>query len=296
MRLRHGFVLSILHFVLSSVALIAAEPGGTTADDSRREMATKPSEVIKLFDGESLDGFYTWMKDSQYEDPRQVFRVTDGMLHVTGEGLGGILTKQEYRDYHCVLECKWGEKTWENRVDRTKDSGLLIHAQGADGSYGGIWMPSIEVQIIEGGFGDFILVSGQDTEGKDVPLAVTCEAGRDRDGEVIWQDGHPRERFDENNRKRINWYGRDPDWADEIGFRGREDVESPDGEWTRIDTFAEGGHIRVYVNGVKVNEAFDASPTFGRLQLQTELAEIFIRRWELWPIGKGPGPADADQE
>ncbi len=285
-----GNVLLAAHF------LSAAEPGGTTADASRREQATQPTEVIRLFDGKSLDGFYTWMKDTQYEDPRGVFRVTDGMLHVTGDGLGGLLTETEFRDYHCVLECKWGEKTWANRVKSTKDSGLLIHAQGADGSYGGIWMPSIEVQIIEGGFGDFILVSGQDTEGKDVPLAATCEVGRDRDGEMIWQDGHPRERFDENNRQRINWFGRDPDWADEIGFRGREDVESPDGEWTRIDTFAEGGHIRVYVNGVKVNEAFDCSPTFGRLQLQTELAEMFVRRWELWPIGEGPAPAKSTAE
>ncbi len=296
MNIRPLVLTCLMNLVLLWSSLVAAEPGGTTVDDSRRETATQPQGVIKLFDGESLDGFYTWMKDTQYEDPRHVFRVTDGMLHVTGDGLGGLLTETEYRDYHCVLECKWGKKTWENRVERTKDSGLLIHAQGADGSYGGIWMPSIEVQIIEGGFGDFILVSGQDTAGHEVPLAVTCEVGRDRDDEVIWQDGAPRERFNENNRKRINWYGRDPDWTDDIGFRGREDVESPDGEWTRIDTFAEGGHIRVYVNGVKVNEAFDASPTFGRLQLQTELAEIFIRRWELWPIGEGPAPAKPTAE
>ena len=289
-------LLATLILATNSESVPADEPGGTTFDPARRPEATQPTEVIRLFDGESLDGFYTWMKDTQYEDPRQVFRVTDGILHVTGDGLGGLLTKTEYRDYHCVLEFKWGEKTWENRVERTKDSGLLIHAQGADGSYGGIWMPSIEVQIIEGGCGDFILVSGQDTTGKEVPLAVTCEVGRDRDGEVIWQDAHPRERFDENNRKRINWYGRDPDWEDVIGFRGREDVESPDGQWTRIDTFAEGGHIRVYVNGVKVNEAFDSSPTFGRLQLQTELAEVFVRRWELWPIGERPAPAKAERE
>jgi hypothetical protein len=55
----------------------------------------------------------------------------------------------------------------------------------------------------------------------------------------------------------------------------------------------DGGHIEVFVNGTKVNEAFDASPTEGRLQLQTELAEIFYRRWELWPLGKGPKPERA---
>ena len=30
------------------------------------------------------------------------------------------------------------------------------------------------------------------------------------------------------------------------------------------------------------------------IQLQSELAEIFFRRWELWPLGKGPKPAPAE--
>ena len=58
-----------------------------------------PGETpIKLFDGKSLDGFYTYLKDTKYEDPRQVFRVTDGMLHVTGDGLGCLTTNKEYRE------------------------------------------------------------------------------------------------------------------------------------------------------------------------------------------------------
>ena len=48
------------------------------------------------------------------------------------------------------------------------------------------------------------------------------------------------------------------------------------------------------VNGTLVNEGFDAYPTYGRIQLQTELAEVFIRRLELWPLGKGPKPARPD--
>lgn len=264
------------------------------AAEERREQAITPQDgVIQIFNGKNLDNFYTWMQDTKYEDPRKVFRVTDGLLHVTGDGLGGILTKAEYRDYHLVLEFKWGPKTWGARTEKTKDSGLLIHSQGADGGYGGIWMPSIEVQIIEGGMGDFIMVAGNGKDGKPIPMSLTVEAGRDRDGEVIWQKGKPREVFDEKNRKRINWYGRDPDWADKLGFRGPHDLDSPDGQWTRFDVICDGGRIEVFVNGTKANEAFDATPNYGRLQLQTELAEIFVRRWELWPLGKGPAPARA---
>ena len=182
------------------------------ADKKSKQKPIKPTSVIKIFDGKSLAGFYTWMKDTQYEDPRKVFRVTDGMLHVTGDGLGGILTKKEYRDYHLVMEFKWGPRTWDSRKTRTKDSGLLIHSIGADGGYGGIWMPSIEVQMIEGGMGDFIMVAGKYKDGSLVPMTITCETDRDRDKEVIWKQGGKREVFDQKNRRRINWYGRDPDW------------------------------------------------------------------------------------
>jgi hypothetical protein len=251
--------------------------------------------MIALFDGESLDGFYTWLKDTKYEDPKRVFRVTDGMLHVTGDGLGAVVTDKEYRDYHCVLEFKWGPRTWQNRTDRTKDSGLLVHSVGADGAYNGTWMPSIEAQIIEGGMGDFILVTGNDKDGNPVPLSLTCETNRDRDGEVIWKEGGKRETFNLDNRARINWWGRDPDWEDVLGFRGQHDVDNPDGEWNRMDVVCDGGHIEIYVNGVKVNEGFDSYPSYGRLQLQTELAEIFVRRWELWPLDSAPKPAAAGQ-
>lgn len=279
-------------------AALAVLTGPAQGEDKKKaDKPIRPTDgVIKLFDGKSLDGLYTWLKETKYEDPKHIFRVTDGMLHVTGDGLGGILTKQEYCDYHLVLEFKWGERTWGGRKNRTKDSGLLIHSVGADGGYNGTWMPSIEVQIIEGGMGDFILVAGDDEQGDPVPLSITVEAGRDRDKEVVWKPGGKRETFNLENRRRVNWFGRDPDWKDELGFRGELDLESPDGEWNRMDVLCDGGHIQVFFNGKKVNEAFDSYPTAGKIQLQTELAEIFFRRWELYPLGEGPKPAPAKQE
>ncbi|QDT31501.1 3-keto-disaccharide hydrolase [Thalassoglobus polymorphus] len=267
-----------------------------SAEDSKRESAIKPEKKIELFDGKSFDKFYSYMQDTKYEDPRKIFQVNDGLLHISGDGFGSLVSKKEYRDYHCVLEYKWGPRTWQTRKDRTKDSGLLVHSQGPDGGYNGIWMHSIEVQIIEGGVGDFLLVAGKDKDGNALPMSMTCEVDRDRDGEVIWKKGGEKEVFNLKNRRRINWYGRDPDWKDVLGFRGKEDVDSPGEEWTRIDTICDGGHISVYVNGVQVNEAFDVEPSYGRLQIQTELAELFVRRWELYPVGKGPKPEAAKQD
>lgn len=254
-------------------------------------LAISPHDkAIILFNGHNLDGFYTWLDDTHYDDPRHVFQVSDGMLHVTGDGYGGVITKEEYRDYHLILEYKWGQKTWKERKDNARDSGMLIHSTGVDGGFQGRWMPSIEVQIIEGGVGDFLLVPGADHSGKPVPLSLTSHVRRDRDGEVVWYPCGEEETFNLEHRRRVNWRGRDPNWEDVLGFRGSDDPDSPPGEWTRLDVRCEQDKIVVFVNGIKVNEAAEVHPSEGRLQLQTELAEIYVRRWELWPLEQAPIP------
>lgn len=288
---RSVLLFASLVCLVTPTVMRAADAAPKSPDDA----ITPTDGVIKLFDGKTLGDTYTWLKDTKREDPRKVFTVADGMIHVSGDGYGCITTNKRYRDYHMVVEFKFGERTWHEREDKARDSGVLVHSNGKDGAYGGNWMPSIEVQVIEGGVGDFLMVGGVDNDGKLVPISLTCNVGRDRDGEVIWQkDGKP-ETIKKGNSKRINWYGRDPDWKDERGFRGKDDVESPHGEWTRIDVYCRDGHIETFVNGTKVNEANDVTPRAGRLQLQTEMAEIFYRRWELWPLDNGPKPEAAKQ-
>ena len=133
-----------------------------------------------------MSGWYSWLKDTKYEDPRKVFTVHDDMIHISGDGLGCITTKEEYRDYRLVTEWKWGERTWGARKKATKDSGILVHCTGRDGGYSGIWMASIEAQIIQGGCGDFIVVAGNNEDGSPVPLSITAEVVKDRDGESVW--------------------------------------------------------------------------------------------------------------
>lgn len=243
------------------------------------------NEPIKLFNGKNLDGFYTWIQGDGYDDPRQVFTIQDGLLRISGDGYGGLITKQTYRDYHLIIEFKWGETTWGNRKNAARDSGILVHCHGPDGSLGP-WMASVEAQIIEGGVGDILVLSGKDPDtGDPIKTTLTVETTRDRDGERVWKKDGKRETL---NGGRINWWGRDVDWADKVGFRGREDVESPFGEWTRMDVICDGGHIVCHVNGQMVNEGFDSQPDFGKIFVQTEQAEMFVRRYELWPLGTAP--------
>lgn len=280
---------------LGQTALVVTCAALSAAGALATEDAVTPRDgVIKLFDGRSLDGSYVWIKGKGRQDPDKVFYAHDGMIHVSGNGLGALVTNKRYRDYHLVLEFKWGERTWHDRKEAARDSGLLVHSGGADGAYDGAWLPSIEVQIIEGGVGDFVPVSGKGLDGKPVPISFTCEVERDRDGEPVWHAGGKRETFAGKALRRVNWYGRSVDWADAKDFRGPRDLDSPHGQWTRLDVRCDGGHIETFVNGVKANEAFDVEPRAGQLQLQTEMAEIFFRRWELWPLDQGPKPSPAE--
>ena len=47
-----------------------------------------------------------------------------------------------------------GQETCSPRVNNARDSGILLHSTGEDGAFSGIWMHSIECQLIEGGTGD----------------------------------------------------------------------------------------------------------------------------------------------
>ena len=236
-------------------------------------------ETVRLFNGENLDGWYTFLRDrGRDSDPKHVFTVADGVLRVSGEEWGCITTEEEFADYHLAVEFRWGEATHAPREDRARDSGVLLHSMGEDGAYAGVWMRSIECQLIEGGTGDFIVV-GDGSE----DYAITCPAAPEPQGEspVYQPDGAPVT----VHTGRVNWWGRDPAWQDAKGFRGARDVEKPVGEWNLLECIARGGEIVVRLNGVEVNRAFDVRPRRGRIQVQSEGAEIFFRRIDLTPLG-----------
>ena len=118
----------------------------------------RTGEPVLQFNGKDLTGFYSYLHDSKYDDPKKVFTVKDGVLVISGEDFGGLTTREEFRDYVLIVEWKWGERTFGSRKRNARDSGLLLHCVGPDGAAGGYWMESQECQIIEGGCGDFIMV------------------------------------------------------------------------------------------------------------------------------------------
>lgn len=241
-----------------------------------RQEAIAPTQAVQLFNGRSLDGWYTYLRENKFADPKGVFTVKDGILRISGEEWGGIATRQMYRDYHLIVEWKWGGPAHGDRATKARDSGILVHGVGEDGAAGGQWLESIESQIIEGGAGDILMVAG-----KRMPW-MTAKVRPGRGNELYWDEANGTATA--RDRGRFNWHGRDPEWKDVLGFRGKEDVEAPTGEWNRQEVICDGDTVRNIVNGKVVNYAYDSSHSFGKIELQSEGAEIWIRRVEIRPV------------
>src|ERR1035438_9879016 len=58
--------------------------------------SVRTGEPIFQFNGKDLTGFYTYLHDHKYDDPAKVFTVHDGMIHISGDGFGGVTTKDEF--------------------------------------------------------------------------------------------------------------------------------------------------------------------------------------------------------
>jgi Domain of Unknown Function (DUF1080) len=240
-----------------------------------------PREVVYLFNGRDLSGLTTWLKDTKHDDPRRVFQITDGMIHVTGDGFGYIATAEEYRDYHVVVEYKWGKRTDGGKYVR--NSGILLNAIGPDGGADGTWMASIECQLAQGCVGDLITIRGADAKGAMIQVSLTSETVMGTDKRPRWMKGGEPRVF---TNRQLWWSQHDPDFKELLDTRGKNDIESPVGEWTRVDCLCAGNRITVRVNGSTVNECYDAFPAAGKILLQSEGFELFVRKFELHPLKK----------
>jgi len=247
-----------------------------------------PAHSAELFNGRDLTGFTTWLRDTQREDPRHVFTVTNSLLRISGDGLGYLATTRSFSSYRLVVEFKWGQQNthWNNRIGRARDSGLFLHATGPDGNSHdgeGAFMAAIECNLFQGATGDFLLIRGDDTEGQLIAPRITALVApeKDADGWWFWQaDGRPQTI---ETWGRLNWFAKSRAWRDELDFRGPHDLEKPYGEWNLVECIADGDRITIRVNGVVANQATNVWPTHGKILLQCEGSEIFFRRIAVFP-------------
>lgn len=240
-----------------------------------------PQAPMVLFNGKDLSNFYRWMSTSGFDDPTSVAMVVEKVdgapaIRMSGQFFGGIITKERYANYRLVAEFRWGLLTWGARKDAARDSGILLHCQGREGSYRdnfrAAWMRSVEFQIIEGGTGDLLLIGGHDEpNGPRIPVTMTCSSRRvpspTKAGAFIerWDPAAPA-----TQRSSRVYVG--------------QDREKPIGEWNRLEAIADGDSVAFFVNGVQVNGGTGGSLREGRILFQSEGAEIFFRQIELHPL------------
>jgi hypothetical protein len=129
--------------------------------------------------------------------------------------------------------------------------------------------------------GDFIVIRGKDEHGLTIPVTITSETVLGPDGRTRWKKGGVPRRY---SGKQFWWSFHDPDFKEDLDTRGKEDVESLLGEWTRVECVCAANRITVSVNGTVVNECFDVFPSAGKILLESEGFEILFRKFELHPL------------
>jgi hypothetical protein len=162
--------------VSTSLTVIMALPFNGFAADPKI-----PTQVIRPFDQKDLKGFSTWLKKTQGADPQNVFTLKDGVLRCGDEDMGYLSTTDAYKDYHFKIEYRWGRKNPNDK--NVRNSGVLLHGTGPDGSQNGVWKTSIECQLAQGCEGDLILIKGKKVDGESYPgsmnaLTPTQQRGR----------------------------------------------------------------------------------------------------------------------
>jgi hypothetical protein len=228
-------------------------------------------------------------------DPKNVFRVAkvDGgnVIHVSGEVYGAITTREEFDNFHFRVDFTWGTKRWPPRAKVGRDTGILYCCIGQPNPRTG-WMRSIENNIMEKGVGQWWSVNGTiiDTEGDWITpgneLFVPYKREGDGEKNIVWRRGAPRLTATSAN-----------------GITPPFDVEQVFGNWNTVEVVFWGGHcihiLNGHVNLIVAHPRYEEGGrwhalTQGRIQLQSEAAEVFYRNPEVRPLYELP-PALLDE-
>lgn len=251
---------------------------------AHRLLARQPAPWTPLFNGRDLVGWETFLGTPHQgvepigvnRDPKGVFSVVQidaaAAIRISGEVYGALTTVAEYANYHLRFEFKWGERRWPPRADARRDTGCCYHGVGPHGASYGFWLRSCECQIMEGDVGDFYGLAGVivDVEGERVDRANPKT-------DILYRKGAPL-----------------------ITGHTRRIVKSADCEkpsWNTLDLYCVGqssahavnGRVNLRMSGIRHRVDGRETPlTQGRIQLQSEGAEVFFRNVAIRPIREIP--------
>jgi hypothetical protein len=196
------------------------------------------------------------------------------VLRISGEIYGCLATKQEFSNYQFRAKVKWGEKKWPPRLTELKDSGILYHSRGPFGvDYWKSWALSQEFQVIEHGLGEYWTQASSAFDIRVDPKAPGAEAPR-WNPHAAWMTF-----FAPNNHALAG-----------------SDQDRP-GQWNSLELVCYADDCLHIVNGKVVMALAHARykdggkfvpMTGGKLQIQSEAAEVFYKDLEIRQIPSMP--------
>jgi hypothetical protein len=252
-----------------------------------------------LFNGKDFSGWNTWIGplfDSSgkkindlpvgvNKDPHHVFSVVgqdgENIIRISGENFGAICTNDEFENYHLQLMFKWGLLKWPPKKNKKRDSGVLYHSVGPQGADFGFWMRSQEFQIEEGNCGDYWGVAGGIEDIRSI---------RKSDSEFVYSPKGEWNSFSAGSK---------------TGRRciKEADAELPSGEWNTLDLYVHGDTSVHLINGRlmmvlyhsrQLEQGKEIPLTKGKIQIQSEGAEIYYKQLRIKPLATIPAALLAD--
>ena len=201
-----------------------------------------------LFNGNDLTGWHIDVPDMDKDKSlKNPFIVRNGMLVSLGTPEGHLITDAIYQNYRLEVQYRF--------AGTPGNCGVLVHASTPRALYG-MFPKSIEVQLMHENAGDFWCIV------EDIRV----------------QD------MEKRRGPKDNW-GTTEDKLRRI-INLTDGSEKPLGEWNDIKIECLNTSVKVWVNGVLVNQGFDCTAQKGQIALQAEGSEVEFKKILLTPITK----------
>ena len=196
------------------------------------------------------------------------------VLRISGEIYGCAVTRQAFSNYHFRASFKWGDKKWEPRLTELKDSGILYHSSGDFGvDYWKSWALSQEFQVIEHGLGEYWRQATSAFDIRADAKAPGAEAPK-------WNPNAAWMAFTGSNNHAL----------------AGSDEDRP-GQWNTVELVCfedrcvhiANGKVVMALRNSRYQDGDRVVPmTGGKLQIQSEAAEVFYRDIEIRSIPAMP--------
>jgi hypothetical protein len=206
------------------------------------------SPSIELFNGKDLTGWHWDIPDmDENPDTLQPFIIRAGKLVSLGKPEGHLITDQTYQNYRLEIRYRF--------AGEPGNCGVLVHASTPRALYK-MFPKSIEVQMMHENAGDFWCI----VEDIQVPNMLARRGPKEEWG------------ITEGKKRRI--------------LNLTDGTERPLGEWNDMKVECLKDKIKVWLNGILINEGDHCTASSGQIAVQAEGAEVEFEKIILTPISK----------